>query len=119
MKTKKNYLVVIVLLITVIIVGFGCSNFQNSSMEEAKYVIEQLPEFKRHVQYFAISSGRSFSIPSDPCIYKSLPELFRETHGEGPDFVHMNIYENKNGLLCLALLNDSRPPKIIINKELK
>ena len=91
--------------------GFGCTNDQNSSMEEAKYVIEQLPDFQKHIQYFSISSGRAAMEPGDPFIRRSDPKL------SGKDsktcFIHVVIYEDKQGLRHLVFLDDSRPPKIV------
>ena len=121
MKIQKNYLFIVVLLITIIIMNFGCTNIQSSSMEEAKYTVQQLPNFQKHIQYFSVSSGSAFTTPvtiNDPFINKFDPKLPSVETSE-VSFVHVIIYENKQGSKWLTLLDDSRPPKIIIRKELK
>lgn len=112
MKMKKNYLFIIVVLLTMTI---GCTNSQNSSMEEAIFVAQKLPNFKKNIQYFSISSGYSFIAPEDPFINKSLPEK----QNKDILFVHIVIYEKKQGGQEIVFLDDSRPPKIVLKQSSK
>lgn len=112
---KKGKLIMLLLLLAFSIVGCG-KNIQDSSAEEAKYVVLHLPDFKEFIQYFSIqSTGSNFSLVYLPQTYQSEPKLTEKNK----EFVHQIIYKNKDEELTLVLMDDSRPPKIIATRKLK
>lgn len=117
MKKSAGFVVLFVLFL---IAGVGCTNYQSSSMEEAKWVVEHEKDFKKHLQYFSVSSGNfMFGISlylGDPYIYKSDPEIKLKSHSDR--FIHVIIYETLSKRLKIAFLDDNRPPKIAFSKEL-
>lgn len=107
---KSGYaLLILVLLFTVVT---ACSKQTDSSTEEARYVVQQMPDFKELIQYFSVRSGRCIGVPlAPPWIEYSDPKMEKNW------FVHAVIYKTKNNTFKLILLDDSRPPKIVTMKE--
>ncbi|MCD4705968.1 hypothetical protein K8R61_02705 [bacterium] len=114
MKTKKNYLFIIIVLL--IFTWSGCTNCQESSREEAIFVVQKLPDFKKNIQYFSISSGYSIILSGDPFIYK-VDESSKKNEEIG--FIHIVIYEKKEGGQKIVFLDDNRPPQIALKQSLK
>ncbi len=114
---KRLGAIAVLLLVIVVAAVAGCSSLQNSSAEEAKFVVEHLSDFQGHAQYFSVESKASIASWSaeQPSIYKSEPPL----QDGAEKFVHEIIYKTKSDGLKLVLLNDERPPKIIATSILK
>jgi len=109
MRKLKSILVLFLVSIAVLI--SGCTNPQSSSMEEAKYVVEHLPDCEKVINYLCISSGISFDpTTQDPSLCGSDPKI---CDGR-PIVVHEIIYKKKGPPgFCLVLLNDDKPPKVV------
>ena len=109
---KKNVLFFIIVICFIA----GCANDQASSMEEAKYVVLKLPDFKEFIQYLSVRAiGGPILDPTDPQINQSDPELAKK----GTIFIHEIIYKTKEDKIKLVLMDDNRPPAIIATIEVK
>ncbi len=111
----------------------GCTNNQSSSLEEAQYVASQQLDFGSLIQAISVSSGITLILSEDPFLWQTNPEMKSVENS----FVHLIIYETKdpmdalqittmsgvrkktvNKKCYLLILNDERPPKIVIKKEI-
>ena len=109
----KKIQIIIALSFMVMFTACG-TNIQKSSMEEARYSIERLPDFQKLIQYFSVESNCFPWAPATtPTVYQSDPELAKERTA----FIHGIIYKTKDENFKLVLLNDSRPPKIVATKD--
>jgi PBP1b-binding outer membrane lipoprotein LpoB len=114
----KKLVTVVILLVVALVVG-GCSSHQSSSKEEAKFVIQNLPDFQEFVQYLSVETTSNIDpYPTKPTVYQSAP-LLQFQEGQGKGCVHEVIYKTKSGSFKLVLLKDDRPPKITATKEFK
>lgn len=114
MKIIKLILVLglVLLMIT------GCSNIQESSKDEAKFVVQNLPDFQEFVQYLSVkTAGNINPAPSAPTVHQSDPPM--QFQKDDVSCVHEIIYKTKSGSFKLLLLNDNRPPKITSMKEFR
>lgn len=105
------------LLLLVVVFIVGCGSFQDSSMEEAKFVVQKRSDFQEIIQYFSVRSTGIHVLlgwADMPSIRESDPGLVLEDK-----FVHVIIYKAKNNNLKLLFLSDDRPPKVLFEKELK
>jgi hypothetical protein len=113
-EDKMRKISIVLMLLAVVIIT-GCANSQSSSKEEAKYAVERLPDFQELVQYFSVESAGFLLPATKPEIYQSDPKIAdRYTI-----FIHEIIYKTKTGGFKLVLLDDGRPPSIVVTKDIK
>lgn len=108
---KKVWFVV---LLVAIFAG-GCASNQDSSKEEAKFVVEKLPDFQELTLYLAVQVRSTVDPAQKPRIKESEPALEDNNRA----FIHEAVYKTKSGTYKIVFLDDSRPPKIIATREIK
>jgi hypothetical protein len=111
-KEMKRLGLVFVLLLVFIA---GCSNWQRSSKEEAIFTIEHLPDFQERIQYLSFESEGFLFPASRPFVYQMEPEL----KIDGKFIIHEVIYKTTTNSFEVVLLDDRRPPKVVVSKEFK
>jgi hypothetical protein len=94
-----------------LIICAGC----HSSMEEALYVIQKLPDFQETIQCFTASSDGF--INENPFLIEQMPKVV-DNNGNYR-FRYIAIYKTKNSSFKLVLLSDLRPPNVVVEKEFK
>lgn len=109
---KKRVILFVAVLLVVPFLS-SCRD-HHSSKEEALYVVRQCKDFEYVVQYFSVRS-KSIGWNLDPQLDSSQPDIVANNKA----VVHIVIYKIKSGGLKLVLLDDSRPPEIIYQKNLQ
>jgi len=88
----------------------GCGNIQDSSTEEARYVVEHAEDFKELLVHFEVDSiGIALNV-KDPHLRDVLKN---DPNPHGIWFVHVIAYKTINGYIKLVFLSDGRPPTIV------
>jgi hypothetical protein len=110
---KKLIPLFFVLMITLA----GCSNHQESSYEEACWVLHNQKDFAAEILLERVDSGEVLGI----CIGPGEPYLGNnKNHFLGDNsFSYIAVYETKEGKKKLLLLKDARPPEVALEKVLE
>ena len=104
---KSIKLLIIALLV---FSAIGCSNYQESSTQEAEYVVEHQKDFGVTLASLNVKGwmiGVGFMIDPD------VIDTMSKSNKRSINTVHILVYETKSGQKKLVLLNDNRPPKIV------
>ena len=115
MRTIASFLFFLILVLFVT----GCSNHQDSSLEEAQASIQRLEDFGELVEILNIRSGITVGLnPDDPYLLGSYPAL--EGSASDSRVVWVAVYKTKDESFKIVTLDDTRPPKVSgISKEFK
>ena len=100
-------------VLTVILAG--CSNHQQSSREEARYVMEHQEDFRAEILLQRIDSGTALGIFLGP----DEPRWGDVIKNNSFFFSYIAVYETKEGKKKILLLKDTRPPKVVFEKILE
>lgn len=111
---KRFKLIILLVIIVGLIFSCGTSyNIQNSSQEEALFLVQQSEAYARTVFYMNVKIGASnFEGVFWPVAYQ--PSFADSVKAP---FSHFMLTQKVDGSYWVVLLNDERPPKITVEFE--
>lgn len=111
----KQMIMLCVLLTTMVLASCTTTYVsQDSSKEEALYMVQRDPDYQRtvfHLNVKVLKDDRPGVTQYYPVAYQSnLNDSLRTA------FAHLILVQKKDGSFCVELLNDERPPKVVFSE---